>query len=185
MSIKTVFYIGVIGSGKDYRADRYVSENPGSVKLAFADPLREIVWDILEWKPSSDKEYQEFKSLVFRSGIVTFPLFNGRNILTGLGEAIKKHDPYFFANRFVQRVSELEEEGYTTVVCSDLRFPVELEAIFDNEMFETSEFIFCDYRSDRYNPSFDDISERMAQSLFEYGLKDGDVIPLDIIHELF
>ena len=55
--MKVKVYIGCIGSGKDFMAKKETD-----IQLAFADALREDVWDILGWRPKTQEEYESLKS---------------------------------------------------------------------------------------------------------------------------
>jgi hypothetical protein len=42
-----------------------------------------------------------------------------------------------------------------------------------------SRFLFCDFRSKRYDPNSAHKSEKLAQTLLKMGLKDGDEVDLE------
>jgi hypothetical protein len=175
-----IFHIGVIGSGKDYRSNLIIENNKNAIKISFADCLREIIWNTIGWKPENSEQYELFKIENFNNDIITF---NGRDLLT-LGEAIKEFKPYFFIDEFIKRVTLAKEYGYETVTCSDLRFPLELKATLENELFSNSTYIFCNYKSKKYNCNASYRSEKLAQELIKYKLNDNEIIPKDVLERV-
>jgi hypothetical protein len=64
------------------------------------------------------------------------------------------------------------------VVCADCRFCNEMLAIerVARSCGQPYQFIFCDYRSPRYDALDPHPSEAMAQEFLQRGFKDGDII---------
>lgn len=193
---RLICYIGVIGSGKDYQAKRYISENPNTLHINFADELREMAWDILGWRPNTNEEYEDFKQsnmcqyVEADKGYCLANIaridFTGREFLQRLGtEALRKRDADFWANCWKRKVNKAIAQGYD-VVCSDLRFTNELECalslkISDNPANHdyvslTPDFIFCDYKSERYDDTNTHESEKLAQHLLDCDFMNGDRI---------
>jgi hypothetical protein len=182
-------YMGVIGGGKDHRAN--ILSGSGHVRIDFKDELCAMCSDIAgydvtldySWfkempvgvmRPSDPLQeaflHSEWKEIMRKyPGIIT-----GRKLLTRVGtEAIRKRHPNYWANRFSEKASALLREG-RSVVCADCRFFNEVSMIYSLPFSE--EFVFADYRSNRYDPKFDHPSERLAQTLLGLGLKDGQAI---------
>jgi len=175
--VKLICLLGVIGSGKTYRAEKLVKEE-GFIHINFADELREISWEILKWRPKNEQEYEDFKNgLIYISSMDG--RVNGRQFLQNLGMSIRKRYPNFFTECWRAKAIHILETD-TSVVCSDLRFINELEYVLDiqcsniNYCSLNKEFIFCDYRSNRYKANDNHESERLAQGILIDGYKDGD-----------
>ena len=191
MTIK--IFLGVIGSGKSFRSQQLVDQ--GYEKISVADPMRETLWKILGWKPQTDEEYQAFK----RYNLLDVPQFHhitGRSVLQNIGETFKDlFGRDYWAKTWYKAVIRRYmyipwEELNQNIVCDDVRFPEEVnEALRMKEDGNEVDFIFCDYNSDRYNPSNVHISERYAQAILALNkYKDGDAIDikdLKIINKLF
>lgn len=187
-----ICFIGCIGSGKDYQAKKLVKK--GYTQINFADSLREMAWDILGWTPANEEEYEAFKnySIFLNPSFFTTPnrdsghmligsctAFTGRQFLQNLGSTLRKRDSYFWVALWADKVySNLPQNA----VCSDLRYSNELKAacIFDI----TVKFIFCDYKSDRYNCTDTDKTEKLAQRILADGYNDGDELPEGYIRKL-
>lgn len=194
---KLVCMIGVIGAGKDYRAKQLVKQ--GYAQINFADTLRELAWEILGFVP---EDYERFKKQEFiiysekRSERVTFThIRDGRSMLQNLGTAMRKREPEFFSYGWFDKVFDLLSD-YKNVVCSDLRHINELKTALDvdQEVFGVGkdeiqfladvEFVFCDYRSDRYEPDNAHESEHLAQRILKDGHKDGDILTVEYLKSL-
>ena len=188
---RLVSYLGVLGGGKDFSANKLVKE--GYIKVAFADELREMAWDILGWKPDAgdfDRQYDWFKKLSIgmrpeisissdrnlKSSYAPPYPFNkeltGRQFLQNLGtEGIRKRDPDFWARITKQKIQKLLDEG-KKVVTTDSRFLNEVKVLSELG----AQFIFCNYKSDRYDDKNTHESEALAQSLLKRGYKDQDIV---------
>ena len=196
---KLLCLIGVMGSGKDYRAKQFIKDSEtfgySMVHVNFADELREMMWDLLNWKPKNDEEYEYFKkgSIVdlgyaerlFDPYVYSISL-TGRQLLQRMGtEVIRKRDPYFFVNQWKNKVDSLLCEN-KNVVCSDLRFINELKAAFNvaGNTKTKKEFIFCNYISDRYDATNTHESEQLAQRILSDNYKDGELIDISYLLSL-
>ena len=73
-----ILLCGVIGSGKDYYANKYIKDNPDKKVeiLRFAEPIRQIAGYVYGFDPSNDVEYADFKE-------------KNRNFLIDLGQGMK------------------------------------------------------------------------------------------------
>lgn len=176
---KVVAFAGKAGSGKDYRCKQLVN-NQGYTQLAFADALRKIAFITLGIPYNEGMEkYEELKKTPILSNGLTL-----RNILENLGtEGIRKYDSNFWVKCLVHDIEELDDD--VNVCISDLRFYNEYEGLknhCDTYGYDF-EFIFCDYRSDRYQEYNTHASARLAQFLYDIGLRDGDLISDEIMKE--
>jgi hypothetical protein len=178
-------FIGVIGSGKDHRAIEL--EKHGFVRIDFKDSLVELASDIAGYDIKED--YEWFKTNIvgvkrpgnqFAEGFIHADLralatenpdlMTGRRLLQRLGtEGMRKRDPEYWVNRFVDKVIKV---GAVNIVNADCRFMNEVERLSRVK----AKFIFCDYHSSRYDATSKHESERLAQSLLQLGLKDGQEI---------
>ena len=193
---KVVCNIGVIGSGKNFRAKQLVDQ--GYVQINFADNLRELAWEILGWRPFLKEDYEKFKkrSIVFTiDGDIND--ITGREFLQNLGSAMRKRNADYLSDPWFDSVYKKLSEN-KNVVCSDLRALNELKAALDflqetlhNDGSYSStwalcdvEFIFCDYRSERYNATNSHESEHLAQRILKDGHKDGDILSIEYLQGL-
>lgn len=184
-----ISFLGVVGSGKNYNANKLVKDK-GFVHIDFKDSLLEMCSDLVGFDISAD--YDWFKSHLVgmrrpgnrlaeaychtdtremqsrHEGLLT-----GRTLLQRLGtEVMRKRDSEYWTNQFHLKVDVLMANE-KNVVNSDCRFPNEVEAVRASGDFK---FIFCDYKSPRYDASMVHESEFLAQGLILVGLKDGDEI---------
>lgn len=177
-------FIGVIGAGKDYQAKKLVTEQ-GYKQINVADTLRDMTWEILNWTPDTTEEYESFKS----NGITYF--LTGREFLQNLGTALKTRHKSYWAKLWSATVVKELNKG-NNICCSDIRYIDELdEALKLNgsyipalDDFVNVQFIFCDYRSDRYNNTDTHISERLAQLCLSLGFVDGRLLSSDDLYIL-
>lgn len=184
---RLVAYLGVQGSGKDFSANKLIKQ--GYVKVAFADALRDMAWDVLGWTPQNDHSYEWFKRLpidkrVYINDTEEHKLkllaiqsisikedITGRQFLQNLGVAMRSRDPNFWVMVAVSKIQKILEEGERVVV-TDARFDNEIQSLKSLG----SKFIFCDYRSSRYNATDTHESEALAQRLLAEGYKDGQEV---------
>jgi len=189
-------HIGVIGSGKDYRSGRL--EESGYGRADFKDALLDMVSDIAGYDVRADYEWfkdhpvgvmrpanplaEAFLRSEWKDILQKHPeIITGRRLLQRVGtEAIRKRHPNYWVDQFVAKAEKTLSEG-RGVANSDCRFFNEIESIknFPRGVLGgrvSSTFIFCDFRSARYNPKFDHASERLAQTFLGMGLRDGEII---------
>ena len=191
-----IVFIGVLGSGKGYQCSVLKKEN--YIQVDFADELRSMGWDILGWCPRpecQDRDYEWFKKLrldyihliythsdeelewyfqvkqehdIKEDGFI----LTGRLFLQNLGtNAIRTRQPDFWVDSWRNKVKRLLDEE--NLVCtSDCRFLNEL--IVCHEL--GARFIFCNYKSERYNSKDIHESEKLAQFFLKKGYQDGQEI---------
>ena len=183
---KLTCLVGVIGGGKTCRGEKVVKKE-GFIHINFADELREVAWDILEWRPQNEQEYEDFK--LGKINILGFGYINGRKFLQNLGTAIKKRDPHFWVRCWEIKLKWLLIEG-KDIVCSDLRFKNELIFALNLDISRIScynlnkDFIFCNYKSKRYDSINEHESEKLAQIILKDGYKDGDILNICYLRNL-
>ena len=164
-------YIGVIGSGKDYRCSKECTH-----KVSFADGVREDVWKILGWKPKTEEEYENFKQSLYCPVnfsnpriSVEFPAkITGRVILQNYAELQKVlHSPNYWIYRTLDSLENLHKHRTEDMVVgiTDCRFSNEISALiqFANDLNCDLEFVHCDYESSKYDRTSDHKSEMLAQ----------------------
>ena len=166
-------FLGVIGSGKDFQANKLVQK--GYTQVNFADELYIQVGKILgiDLEDRTDREY--FK--------LVYP--DARQILQNYGNLRREEEPEYWASKWADRIDERENENYA---CSDVRFINELQTVlsFEQEIGDMEhgvyhfwydiEFIFCNYPSYRYDSTNEHSSEKLAQRILKDGYKDGDIL---------
>ena len=135
MKIKA--YIGVIGSGKDYRC-----KNECTHKVSFADGVREDVWKILGWEPKTEKEYEAFKTTLFYltglRAVIGYSQDNilqvtGREILQNYGSLMKElHGEDYWAVRILPALEDLQSNSTEIIIgITDCRYKPEIEALLE------------------------------------------------------
>lgn len=194
-----ILILGVAGAGKDFKADKFIEDSKAfgktMVKINFADELREMMWDLIAWKPAHDLEYEWFKqgrfSLTVEDGSNKSEVQRGSNriLLQRMGtEVIRKRFPDMWAQLWAEKAKRAIEEN-KKVVCSDLRFLNELEyamRLCTGKDYKpcTKTFIFSNYISDRYNATMDHPSEKLAQRIRRDGHQDGEELSFDYLSKL-
>lgn len=139
-------FTGLPGSGKDTMARKMASDYPNSYIISFADPLKEMAWDILKWKPRSEKEYREFKE--GKIDILPGMYDNGRQFLEVLSDVVKKQcGNEVFLNMLVKKIDSL---GEANIFIPDVRFPMEFNLI---RSYNESKIFWCNYKAIQYNPN--------------------------------
>ena len=167
--IEIIGFCGAIGSGKDYQSSLLVSQD--YTKIAFADPLRDLIWGLLKWKPKNDSEYSMFKETFFNSLPKKIPSFSGRDVLENLGEGAKN---LFGKTIWVDAWENVLLQHYTEksiakFTVSDVRFKQEILRLLEYN----SKIIFCNYKSSRYSLNKNSPSQTLAYTL-SLIFKDGD-----------
>lgn len=168
-------FIGVLGSGKDHQSRKLVKE--GYVQINFADELREMAWSILGWRPENDLEYDWFKK-----GQIYVPNYgeiNGRIFLQNIGSTMRKKDINYWVKCWIDKAS-LEVNKGNKVCCSDCRFLNEIRYA----LRLGSNFIFCNYKSSRYDDKNTHESEHLAQRFLKEGFKDLQEIEKSYLMEI-
>lgn len=176
---KLTIFLGVAGAGKGYQSQLRMDD--GAWKVSFADSLRELTYDFLGYIP---EDYDAFKkqtmltlSLHGNTWFQKAKAFTGRDVLQRLGAAIRAQNPEFFVEVALAKVLERLKYGYDVVV-DDCRYQNELDAL--THLCNTYDFnyeaIFCNYKSDRYQPDIQHESEYLAQCYLSRGYTDLEVI---------
>lgn len=140
--IQIIALTGYAGVGKDTIAECLI--NQGWYRLAFADKLKELAWDI---NPVVDEplgrvsvHLQHFASSL--GGTPESPLeavdlakkysAYGREFLQNLGQAVRDHlGPNVWIDLLQHEMSEAYSQGVSKFVITDLRYPNEAEWIDD------------------------------------------------------
>lgn len=182
-----IAFLGVIGSGKDHRAQ---GMHPAVFKrVDFKDELLDMASDLAGYDVREDYDwFKEHVVGVRRPGnqfMATYEgldrnrmaaahpeILTGRRLLQRLGtDVMRKRDSEYWVNAYRQRVAIVAAQGYN-VVTADCRFMNEVAALRELR----ASFTFCNYRSPRYTPDAPHESEKLAQALLRLGLSDGQAI---------
>lgn len=204
MTAEVVAFLGVIGSGKDYRAQQYLEAHPDAMRIDFKDALVEMASDLVGYDVRG--EYDWFKSAIigFRKpsnalseGFARHEmdelkrrhphLLTGRDILQRLGtDVMRARQPDWWAREWKHRAFEALGNARSVVV-ADCRFENEVLTIRDLAQLciVDASFVFCDYRSPRYDADSPHESERLARALVRLGLHDGATIGYDAFCNAF
>ena len=168
MKREVIAFIGRQGSGKSFQSQRLVKER-GFKKLSFADPLREIAFNVvgMDFEEGMAK-YDELKRTEVINGL------NFRNILENLGASVRKFDKDFWANALVVNIKNCPEH----IVIDDMRYPNEYEIVraFCNSKGYQFRAYFCDYKSDIYDENNKHESAAMSNYLSRKGYEDQQLI---------
>jgi len=208
MKGKIYGFVGVIGSGKSYRANQVIEETRkeknGCVVMGdFSEGIRRFAMVVLAGlsRPINilSNEYSDWKNTEFE---VPLPYsdqksitLSGRQILKNVGEGLKEVlGPDIWArwteNDIISTLNHIsigmtkEQGDAIKIVFGSVRFPIEAKVLFDlaAKMDREVEIIFCDYKSSVYE-LFPHVSEKFAQRFIEMGYKDGDNIT-DVVREI-
>ncbi len=175
---KVIALVGVIGSGKDYRAQQLIKDG-GFVKFGFSDGVREFCWDLLKWKPKNNDEYEFFKvsNITFMGNKLT-----GREFLQSVGSKMRELDPAFWAKYWGTQL-ESKFNNHDNIVIADCRYPEEvLEVVERSKQFDFEfKFIYCNFVSEKYELN-EHHSEHMAQRYLTH--KHGEDITTVIQNEI-
>lgn len=158
-------YIGVVGAGKTYTAEKECN-----VKLGFADKLREDVWMLLNYEPKTEEEYTAFKNANLDSDTCLLDYFSltGRQLMCNYADVIKQTYPNYFTEHLLKKLKArlLDPTCWDDIIgITDCRFPEEVKALlqFEKDNFIRVTFVHCDFRSERYDSKSQHNSEKMAQ----------------------
>jgi hypothetical protein len=190
--------IGGKGSGKTFQRDKLVTQ--GFCPLDFKDALLDMAEDLVGF--SIRENYEQFKENIVgltapveRIALLQhgaparmsaevlrrFPAaMTGRVLLQCLGtEVMRSRDANYWADQYEQQAIKVLNAGMD-VVTADYRFRNEIAAVerAAKKSGSACKFIFCDYRSPRYDATDPHESEKMAQEFLKLGYKDGDVLHL-------
>lgn len=204
MKGKIYGFVGVIGGGKSYRADKLIqqckAEGRTVVMGDFSEGIRRFAMGMLMGSPKPidilSKEYSDWKNAAFE---VPLPFkdwnkttLTGRQILKNIGEGFKEAFGYdiwagWTENHVIYTLNTIcpdmsqEEVDNVVVLFGSVRFPVEAKVLFNlaEKMDREVEIIFCDYKSSVYE-LFPHVSEKFAQRFIEMGYNDGDNITEEV-----
>jgi hypothetical protein len=166
MKINIWAYIGVIGSGKNFRGEQKFAESPNdSLFVNFSDGVRHYTWKALGWKPRTMEEYDKFKQMEIAL-LGTDHKLKGREMLQHIGtDVMRDYDPDVWAKFWDRTItSELQNRLISNFISCDLRYLNEVKTIFEFEKIAKINIIFCDYHSERYEIN-DHESEKLANDL--------------------
>jgi len=170
MKREIIAFVGRQGSGKSYQASQLVKER-GFKKLSFADPLREIAFNIIGMDfEEGMKKYDELKRTEIINGL------NFRNILENLGASVRKFDEDFWARALVKNI----QETASNIVIDDMRYPNEFIAIRNYCNSTNSEFnaYYCNYKSEVYEEQNPHESAALSNYLASVGYNDLQLIDI-------
>lgn len=187
---KLLIMIGCKMTGKDFSSKPYIEM--GYKKIAFADPLRDMCWEILGYQPNEDLSYEDLKKSVLSTEKQAqlfgkrIPWFNSykitsiRQMLQNIGSLMKeKFGVDYWANIWKQSVLASD----SNVVCTDCRFPNEIKKALSltKNGYEVV-FKWCCYENADFTTILADTheSEALAQFIYwnqsKYNLSDGSTI---------
>jgi hypothetical protein len=164
-----ISHIGVIGSGKDFHAMELIN-NYGYEHINFADPIREILWILLKFKPKDIVEYDKLKASIFENSELGISL-TGRDLLLRIGNDVGREyfGKTFWTDFALKRIRNLIDIGKTKVANSDTRYFDECRCFinFCKENGFRYKFLFTNYNSPRYNKNLFSESEFLARIFLE------------------
>lgn len=170
MKREVIAFIGRQGSGKSYQSKTLVKER-GFKKLSFADPLREIAFNVIGMNfKEGMKQYDELKRTNIINGL------NFRNILENLGASVRKFDKDFWANALVSKIKECADN----IVIDDMRYPNEYEILrnYCSNHGILFKAFFCNYKSEVYDENNQHESAGLSNYLANVGYEDLQLISL-------
>ncbi|QPB09562.1 dNMP kinase [Streptomyces phage Sycamore] len=127
--MRDIALIGRARSGKDSVGARLESRY-GYVRLAFADPLKDMALEINPLIPTSPGIYARLAPLIRDVGWEfakdSYP--EVRRILQHTGQSVRDRDPDYWVRALVSRVHDAWEYG-ANVTVTDVRYPNEADAL--------------------------------------------------------
>lgn len=195
---QVIAFLGLKTSGKDYNAKVYI--DAGFKKIALADPLRKMAWNILGYNPDlmGNIPYNEFKNNILftkeNKKILNIPhtkeieITSIRKILQNLGTECKKlFGEDYWCNLWYIDVINSEKN----VVVTDIRFINEINTVLKlKDAGYDVMFIWCQYKGADYKNILKDCheSEMFNQFIYcnreKYGLQDLSVISEDLMKQI-
>jgi len=195
--------VGVIGSGKSYRAEMLcadaATENRRMIMGDFSEGIRQTLMNIFAGQniqiDVNGADYDEWKKMDFdiplpihvpftRERDLAYATVSGRELLCNAGEYLKKlagQDVWarWTLSAVMQRFYQLAQYPAldADLVFGSVRFDCEAKAVLQAAQTtgKDVEFIFCNYKSERYALT-DHESERYARYFLDKGCQDGDNI---------
>lgn len=186
--MKYKILLGVIGSGKSTLASELQAE--GYINVSFAHRLKrfmEVAFNICVTGTQTDS-VKKAKNLIFKiKYFKTTRERTYRQMIQCVGEAARI---VFGANFWVDQFSNLiqynRELGNQFIVCDDCRHIEELQFfIKEAARGHDVEFIWCNFRSKRYDTTSNHASEKLALYILRnYRFSHRDIIPLETIGDI-
>ena len=156
--MKVILVCGVIGSGKDYFVKKYRKDHPEEVveEKKFASPIRQFVGKLVGVNLMNETTYESWKADP-----------KNRQLLVDVGQYMRDT----FGEKIISStiINQLKS-GVDTYIISDFRMPVEFHD-FRERGFDFSVH-FCNYKSQRYDATKEQITEKLAQFLVSKGFSD-------------
>lgn len=119
---------GAKGSGKDQFFNILKDHIPNVKKVAYADPIKQVICDIFDLNNETDEQYDLFKRTDVRYQLPGYCIswLSGRDIVRSIGLLMRSHDE----QQFVDYVESTIEEDPDAIWCiTDVRFENEVESI--------------------------------------------------------
>ncbi len=166
MKVKINVYIGLYGSGKDFFAQEQSKLNKNSTIISFAEPLREMVWKLIGYKPKTEQDYIDFKNSSICEN------HTGRSFLQVLGtDCIRAVDDNFWINATMKNIEKSVNEGIDEIFITDCRFYNELGLFMniDSDIYDVS-YYYTNHKRKMYchkEYSMLHSSEKMAFELLK------------------
>lgn len=192
-----VCFLGMKTCGKDFNSQPYIKA--GFKKIALADTLRDMLWEIIGFGPTEEIPYDDYKKCILTTEVTTkkfgfipwlkeFKITTIRKMMQNIGSVMKK---YFGENFWVNLWYDKVVQSGCNVVCTDCRFTNEvLKALeLKNHGYNVT-FIWVCYEKADFNTILADTheSEKLAQFIYynqyKYRLHDLCVIKEDILRQI-
>jgi hypothetical protein len=161
---KIIAFCGVIGSGKDYEANKYIQD--GYKLINFADALKKILFKTLKIKNIDHQKYELFKDSHWNP-VGMFPSVTGRDLLQLGNYARHIIDEDIWINAWEKSI-----QNESLIVTSDCRYLNEAKKIISLG----GEIFFCNYKSLKYNSKTHFESEKLSQDLLKNNFQHGENI---------
>ena len=179
--VEIIGLVGVIGSGKSYRAKKLTEQ--GYIELTLADEVKKLSHDLLNISiPKNKLTVFKDKGKISIVGDNILSNLDVRQFYINVGQKLKTYlnNENIWIDKLIEKIKIKISEGHTKIVISDVRFQNEFSsliklAIPNYELY--LKMVFCNYKSSRYKIINSD-SEQFAQSFIAKGLRDGDEIIL-------
>lgn len=180
-----ICFIGLKQTGKGYNSEFYIQK--GFLKISLADPLRDMLWNIIGFGPTKEIPYNEYKKCILTTEIKTkkfgfipwleeIKITTIRNMMQNLGSVMKKYfGQDFWSNLWAKNVLDANCD----VVCDDIRFTYEVKKAlsFKRKGYDVR-FIWVCYDKANFKEILKDSheSEALAQYIYynqdKYNLHD-------------
>ena len=169
---------GVIKSGKDHKAQIFLSLNPHAQLVNFADPLRKITWKLIGCETKTPEQYEIFKKQPVKIDKYNLYFNTGRDLLKFVGDILNIADKDYFIKQWEASVESFPAKD---IITTDARSPDEIRAVYKLK----GKVIFCNYPSKDYNCTDTHVTEQMAQKLLSHGFRHNDIIEQAVFECIF